>query len=103
MWAMAPRIRLLALLLVLPTLPACLDWSDEAAQGNWLLCRPCEHSDDCGGPDDLCLKNSANEQFCGKDCSKGQECPEGYTCHGLIKDNTIYQQCAPVSGRCTSR
>jgi hypothetical protein len=85
---------------MLAALPACLDWSDEVAQGNGLLCEPCERSDDCGGSKDLCLKNSLNERFCGKDCSKGQDCPATYSCQGIIKDGTIVKQCVPKTGRC---
>lgn len=43
---------------------------------------PCDH------PRNFCLINSLEasgfRSFCGVDCSLGQECPNGYDCHGVV-------------------
>ncbi len=56
------------------------------------ICSPCTTNDECGGPDDLCLRLS-NGNFCGKDCTTTNSCPSGYQCYGLQNSNK--RQCAP--------
>ncbi len=75
----------------------CLQSGDSA-------CLPCQGDSDCSTPGDVCL-NLDGGQFCGKDCSPGNNhgepagsCPTGFSC------NTFgggVQQCVPDTGSCT--
>jgi hypothetical protein len=55
------------------------------------FCQPCVRqggsSNFCGSDDSFCLidgsKPLGQSFFCGVDCSQGQECPFGYTCHDV--------------------
>jgi hypothetical protein len=60
-------------------------------------CHPCESNDDCGSPNNVCVRLGGSNQttWCGVDCSGGQTCPQGYTC-GRVRttgDVTVSYQC----------
>jgi len=64
-------------------------------------CDPCTTDDDCGGPDDYCLRNdTTGEVLCGKFCNSDTDCPAGYTCYTI--GGIAVKQCAPTSGTCGS-
>jgi len=68
--------------------------------GGGSLCQPCETHDDCGGPDDYCLRNSDNgEVFCAVAC-QGGVCPDGFTCLHVSGTGIEADQCVPISGSC---
>lgn len=55
-------------------------------------CRGCEqpsaqNPEPCDDPRNFCLNNNLEQggfnQFCGVDCSLGQDCPNGYQCNGV--------------------
>ena len=65
------------------------------------LCRYCSSHDDCGGPNDYCLRNSQNgEIFCGKDCSN-EPCPPEFTCFEIPTQTGFVYQCVPEDGTCS--
>ena len=61
------------------------------------LCASCQHADECGGKDDLCLRYPSGSSHCGKDCRSGT-CPSGYRCFPLT--GSALKQCAPASLKC---
>ncbi|NOZ02571.1 MAG: hypothetical protein GXP54_11870 [Deltaproteobacteria bacterium] len=71
------------------------------------LCRPCEYNEDCapdGVPtDDLCVDWGPDGKFCGRDCSQGGTCPDGYSCFDVpdpMDRASVYPQCLPTEGQC---
>jgi uncharacterized protein YkwD len=73
--------------------------SDGGVRGRG-LCQPCETHDECGGPDDYCLRNSNNgEVFCAVTC-QGGVCPVGFTCMHVSGSGIEADQCVPVNGSC---
>ncbi|MBI5479427.1 MAG: hypothetical protein HY906_11250 [Deltaproteobacteria bacterium] len=64
------------------------------------LCAPCETHDDCGGPDDYCLRNNnTDEVFCAVTC-QGGACPDGFTCVHISGSGIEADQCVPTTGSC---
>lgn len=65
------------------------------------LCDTCEDNDDCGGPQDYCLRNlETGEVFCGKWCNSPSDCPSGFICVEVTTDGGTINQCVPESGTC---
>jgi uncharacterized protein YkwD len=64
-------------------------------------CQPCRLAIDCGGPEDLCVRNnSTGVRFCASACSTGADCPSGYTCTEITRQGTTVSQCIPEGGVC---
>lgn len=64
------------------------------------LCRPCANIDDCGNSNDLCLQLPGQDGFyCGMDCDRNSDCPEGYECTN-VQFSPDLEQCTPSSGSC---
>ena len=83
------------------------------------FCRGCtqrtaQNPEPCDDPRNLCLNNNAEtggfSQFCGVDCSLGQDCPNGFECNYVVvltDDECSSQsqcQCDPrrIQGPCTT-
>ena len=102
---MASRLLvLLALLSGCTTIIYSADHDGGAAQadGGAGLCQPCETHDDCGGPDDYCLRNNdTGEVFCATQC-QGGACPDGFSCMHISGGGIDADQCVPTSGSCAS-
>jgi uncharacterized protein YkwD len=66
------------------------------------LCQPCVTHDDCGGPDDYCLRNNdSGEVFCARHCVDGA-CPDGFTCLHISSASIEADQCVPTGGTCAN-
>lgn len=70
------------------------------------LCRPCKSHEECRPSrvqtNDLCV-NFGDEagSFCGQDCSKNEQCPNGYSCYEVTgPGGQKAKQCLPDSGEC---
>lgn len=64
------------------------------------LCKSCGGSEECGGPDDHCLRNSdTGEIFCARHCASGADCPAGFLCEDIPADPPT-KQCVPAGGTC---
>jgi hypothetical protein len=65
------------------------------------VCSPCETDSDCfsefSATGAKCLSKGKDGKFCGGDCSKYGECPDGYKCEDIEGS----KQCVPESGECT--
>jgi len=62
------------------------------------FCHPCAFDDQCGGPDDLCVRDKNGNHYCGKACTKtGQTCP-GYAKCVDAGNNKL--QCQHKAGYC---
>jgi len=59
------------------------------------LCGGCISSDECGDPNDACIRH-LDERFCGRDCDEQRGCPNGYACVEL--ENSPLWQCVPENG-----
>ncbi|MCK6509891.1 trypsin-like serine protease [Myxococcota bacterium] len=59
------------------------------------LCKPCSKPDDCGGPQDICVRTPDGNR-CAQACDIQGCCPEGYACG----DFGGQKQCIPSSGQC---
>ncbi len=88
------------------------------------LCTHCEGDNECGGPNDLCVRNVVSgETFCGRDCNPSKnvcptpgcepekldsaqnpDCPSGFSCTNIGKSddpNVVGPfQCVPNSNTC---
>lgn len=64
------------------------------------LCQPCETSEECGGPEDLCLADMSGMTYCTSQCVSDVDCPEGFLCSPIHGGTS--KQCVPGSGRCDS-
>jgi hypothetical protein len=70
------------------------------------LCRPCKSHEECRPSgvltNDLCV-NFGDDlgSFCGQDCSKNEQCPNGYSCFEVSgPGGQTAKQCLPDSGEC---
>lgn len=70
------------------------------------FCRGCtqrtvQNPEPCDRARNFCLVNSleaaGHRQFCGVDCSLGQDCPNGYSCHGVV---ILTQSVCTVQAEC---
>jgi hypothetical protein len=62
------------------------------------FCHPCVLDDQCGGPEDLCVKDVNGNGYCGKACSKtGATCPPFAKCEDAGNGKL---QCRHKSGMC---
>jgi hypothetical protein len=71
--------------------------SGDCIPAGGFYCAPCEGNDDCGSPNNVCVRlgGSVQTTWCGVDCSGGQTCPQGYTC-GRVRTTgnvTVSFQC----------
>ena len=68
------------------------------------LCAPCTLDSDCTaqGTSARCLDYGADGRFCGADCKKDDDCPEGYACqaHQVPGPNQPAKQCTLNEGVC---
>jgi hypothetical protein len=62
------------------------------------FCHPCAFDDQCGGPDDLCVRDKNGNRFCGKACTKtGSTCPGYAKC---VDAGNSKLQCQHKAGFC---
>jgi hypothetical protein len=64
------------------------------------LCEACTQDADCGGLSDLCLEYS-DGRFCGRSC-EAAECPTGYECLEVVRDDRTRLQCRNAQNYCSS-
>ena len=60
------------------------------------LCKPCEQDYECGGLADRCIEVE-DGTYCGADCQRDGECPDGYDC----RDFGGFYQCVPEANYCS--
>lgn len=64
------------------------------------LCKSCDDDLDCGASGkNLCLTQSDGD-FCGIACTSDTNCPTDYECLEILRNEEVYHQCVPTSGRC---
>lgn len=63
------------------------------------LCSPCTKNSQCGGDDDLCITfRDSDHYYCGRDCHRDRDCPDGYECVNVRSVDS--DQCVPISRTC---
>lgn len=72
---------------------------------NIYICKPCVENKDCISPlitkNDKCVSYGADGSFCGVECDKEKECPDGYQCKNIVSvDGKESMQCVPSEGEC---
>jgi len=68
------------------------------------LCEPCSTDKECGQEGDLCISVGGEGTFCALACSVTDDCPQGYSCNGVLGDDgEMVKQCVPLSGSCSCR
>lgn len=82
--------------------PQCFpDNTERTCDGGKGLCSPCRGDTECGGPRDLCVRNlTSDERFCGRDCVRDGDCPDGFHCLDLSGERRGPFQCVPNSATC---
>ncbi len=69
------------------------------------ICRPCEKDEECANPYtktiNRCVPYGMQGSFCGVNCNKDEDCPDGYICKRIdFSDGTSVNQCIIASGQC---
>lgn len=83
----------------LQPLPSMNDAGAPLESGPGGLCAPCQNSEDCGGGRDRCLElGHSHEGSCGRHCDQQGDCPQGYECVSLGRDEPA--QCIPERNEC---
>jgi hypothetical protein len=82
--------------------PQCLpDNPERSCDAGRGLCSPCRGNNECGGGEDLCVRNlNSNERFCGRACLRTGDCPDGFNCLDLSGEGAGPFQCVPNSATC---
>ena len=74
----------------------CNSITGECFQAGGFFCQPCSGQGDseCGSSRNFCVRYGGNN-YCGVDCSNGQQCPRGYDCLNIIDsgNNVIGRNC----------
>ena len=66
------------------------------------LCQSCSANSECGGLTDDCIPLT-DGNFCGRDCSAGQPCPDDYSCTPFERvGGEPTRQCAPTTFYCSA-
>jgi hypothetical protein len=72
------------------------------------LCDDCTVSEQCGGPNDLCLTYTLTgggaESVCATECTTAADCGDGYSCLPVnLGDDVTAEMCIPDIRTCTDR
>ena len=88
---------------------ACKAWSGNGASEVTAVCVPetagrlctsCAVDGHCNASGDLCMDLGGDDgHVCALDCTFS-ECPVGYECQDVRRDDRIYRQCVPKDGNC---
>lgn len=67
------------------------------------VCGYCRWDEDCTNPDysgeHKCVRTSAREMYCGRDCTNNQPCPDTYSCVNVTNEADL-KQCIPEDNNC---
>ncbi len=61
------------------------------------LCEACDADQECGTSQDRCVDTQGRRRLCGRDCSLGRACPDGFECRAF--DGGV-SQCVHAGAQC---